>query len=37
VGGFFYKFIFEALPLEAVSVVVHLVKKLFVQSRKVQG
>jgi hypothetical protein len=35
--GFFYKFIFEALALEAVSVVVRLVRKMFVQSSKVSS
>jgi len=35
--AFFTNLFFEALALEAVSVVVGVVKKLFVQSSNVQG
>jgi hypothetical protein len=35
--GFFYKFIFEALALEALSVVVRVVRKMLVQSTKVSS
>ena len=35
--GFFYKFIFEALALEAVSVVVQVIPKMFVQGTKVSS
>jgi len=35
--GFFYKFIFEALALEAVSVAVQVIPKMFVQSTKVSS
>ena len=37
VGGLFYKIIFEALALEAVSVVVRLFRKLFVRSGEVSS